>query len=216
MKKLPMIHVAVASSLLCLVAPAQAMPWHWGVRAGLNAARFGGEFGRVVQPDLRYGLNAGVVVEAAFVPWWSLHTGAAFASKGGQADSQGTDAFGNPTARTTTVWEMDYIDVPVLVRADLLRSAAMSPYLELGPTVSVPVRGQIDPGLSGVPRLDIKNDMRTLDFGFAAGAGVRFAAGPGRLGAELRYTRGFADSFTYKDNAPTVQQALTFALSWTR
>jgi len=58
--------------------------------------------------------------------------------------------------------------------------------------------------------------MKPIDLGWAAGAGVEFAAGPGRIGLEARYTRGFSDLYDISDNFASINQAWTFALSYSR
>jgi hypothetical protein len=58
--------------------------------------------------------------------------------------------------------------------------------------------------------------MNAFDLGFGAGAGLEFPAGPGRFGLEARYTRGLDDLFDVSGTLSTINQAWTFALSYTR
>ena len=206
----------IAVLLMLVASPAMALPWHWGVRAGLNAANFAGEFGDIVHPDLRYGLNAGLVGDAGLTRDLSLHVEGAYSSKGGKATQQSIDNAGNPAGTFDETWTFNYVEVPVLLRGRLRGHGNAGLFAELGPSFGIAVNGRFEPGIPGLPKRDFKKDMKPIDPDFAAGVGVEFAAGPGRLGIEARYTRGFSDLFDLADNATSINQVWTLAPSWTR
>lgn len=208
--------VAGGVLLTLLASPAPALPWHYGARAGLNAANFGGEFGDGVQPKLRYGLNAGFVGEAELAQRWSVHVEAAYSSKGGKSKSSATDNQGNLIGPFDDTWSYDYVEVPALVRARLWGHDGARAFAELGPSFGIALRGRFKTEVPGLPERDLKKDMKPIDPGYAGGLGVDFAAGQGRLEIEARFTRGISDLFDLPNNASSINQVWTLALSWLR
>lgn len=207
--------VALVISIL-IAGPAAATGWRWGARAGVNGANFAGEFGDAVKPHLRYGLNAGLAAEAVFTPALSLHAEAAYSSKGGKTKEEVTDNAGNIVGGFDDVWTFNYVEIPLLLRARLLSRGRMGLFGELGPSLGLALSGKFKSAASGFPDLDLKPHMNSVDVGFAAGLGLDHSAGPGRLGLEARYTRGFSDLYDFADNASSINQVWTLALSWMR
>lgn len=199
--------------LVSIAAPALAEKSNrFGVRAGVNLSAFTGEFGDLVKPDNRVAPNIALVYEHAFAPEIAFHTELGYAGKGGALKNESTDPFGNPTLSKID-WRFEYLEVPLLFRGRWPGKA--TPFFELGPSIGIALAGKIvAPDLGG--ELDVKHDMKPLDLGWAAGAGVEFAAGSGRIGLEARYTRGFSDLYDINDNFPSINQAWTFALSYMR
>jgi len=209
--------IAAALLLVILAAPASAeVPGRFGVRAGVNLSAFTGEFGDLVGPDQRVAANVAFVYEYDFVPWLSLHTGLGYSGKGGVTHSEGTDEAGNPTGTSDETWSFDYLEVPVLMRGRMPAFGATHVFAELGPMIDVRLSGKIATGVPGVGDLSLTSRMNTVDLGFGAGAGIEFPAGPGRLGLEARYTHGFDDLFDVSSTLSTINQAWTFAISYTR
>jgi hypothetical protein len=204
------------STLVLLAVPAAAMPWRWGARAGVNGANFGGQFGELANSSLLYGLNAGVVAEAGLSHALWLHGEVAYANKGATVKNQGTDPFGNPHDYKTE-FRYDYIELPLLLRARYASGHSTTLFGELGPSFGFTIAGRVTSEFPGdVGDDDVKGDMKPVDAGFALGAGIEFAAGPGHLGIEARYTRGFSDLYDLEGNAEAINQTWTLALAWTR
>jgi outer membrane protein with beta-barrel domain len=206
--------IVAAITLSCLAMPALAAG-HFGARAGVNLSAFGGDFGDAVEPDNRVAPNVALVYEVPFSPNLAFHGEVGYAGKGGTAKGEGTDPFGN-TSTYETEWRFDYVEVPLLLRGRFGSVGKATPFFELGPSFGIALSGKFedDPHLIG--EVDLKGDMKTVDVGWGAGAGVEFAAGPGRIGLEARYTRGFSDLFDINDNLPAINQAWTFAVSYVR
>jgi hypothetical protein len=76
--------------------------------------------------------------------------------------------------------------------------------------------GKFDTDAAAVPDVSLTSRMNAFDLGLGAGVGIEFAAGPGRLGLETRYTRGFDDLYDVSGTLSTINQAWTFAVSYTR
>ncbi|RZK28184.1 MAG: PorT family protein, partial [Hymenobacter sp.] len=84
-----------------------------------------------------------------------------------------------------------YIDVPVLAHIN-----AGGLFFELGPQIGFLASAKGSQELNGMSVTDdIKDELKTVDFGYAAGLGYQMQHGPG-IG--LRYNGGFSD--LNKDN----------------
>jgi hypothetical protein len=98
--------------------------------------------------------------------------------------------------------KLDYIEVPVFLRFGLSSGASFAPYLMVGPSFSFDIGCSLE-GESGGVSVDVDCDDTGLgedfidrnkfDIGAAAALGFEFAAGPGNILVEGRYTHGFSD-----------------------
>jgi hypothetical protein len=207
---------AMTLLLLCLAAPAVvAFPGHVGIRGGVNLSAFTGDFGDAVEPSNRVAPNIALVYEHPLSTQLSLRGEVGYSAKGGKTENESTDVFGNTTT-IKTEWRFDYVEVPLLLRGRFGSVGKATPFFELGPSIGVAVSGKFEDDPHIIGEVDLKGDMKPVDFGWGAGAGVEFPVGPGRIGLEARYTRGFSDLFDVEDNLEAINQAWTFALSYTR
>ena len=210
------LSAAAAILAACLAAPAVAkVPGQFGVRAGVNLSAFGGEFGDAVEPDNRVAPNVALVYEYPLSPQLAFRGEVGWSGKGGKTKVESTDQSGNVTT-IESEWRFDYIEVPLLLRGRFGSLGKATPFFELGPSIGITVSGKFEDDPHVLGEVDLKDDMNAFDVGWGAGAGVEFPAGPGRIGVEARFTRGFADLFNLSGNAEAINQAWTFALSYTR
>jgi len=211
-------HALTAALLLALAAaPAAAeFPGRYGVRAGVNLSAFTGEFGDVVGPDNRVAPNVAFVYEYDFISWLALHTGVGWSGKGGVGHSEGTDPIGNPTGTSDDTWSFNYLEVPLLLRGRMPVFGTKHLFAELGPMLDFRLSGNFESDSPAVSDVSLTSRMNAFDLGFGAGVGIEFPAGPGRFGVETRYTRGFDDLYDVSGTLSTINQAWTFAVSYTR
>jgi hypothetical protein len=209
----------IAMTLLLALAawPASAeFPGRYGVRAGVNLSAFAGGFGDLVEPDNRVAANVAFVYEYDFAPKLSLHTGIGYSGKGGVSHSEGTDPAGNPTGTSKDTWSFEYLEVPLLLRGRLPAFGTSHVFAEAGPMLDFRLSGKFTTDLPGVPDFSLTSRMNAFDLGLGAGFGLEFPAGTGRLGLETRYTRGLDDLYDTSGTLTTINQAWTFAVSYTR
>src|SRR5262245_34089830 len=192
-----LIRAAVAVLLLLLLAtPAFAeFPGRCGLRAGVNLSAFAGEFGDLVKPDQRVAANVAFVYEYDFVPRLSFRAELGYSGKGGVSHSEGTDPIGNPTGTSKDTWSFEYLELPLFLRGRLPVFGTSHVFAELGPLFDFRLSGKFSTDAPGVSDVSLTTRMNAVDLGYGAGVGIEFAAGPGRLGLETRYTRGFDDLF---------------------
>jgi hypothetical protein len=93
-------------------------------------------------------------------------------------------------------FKLDYIDVPVQARFSLGSNAMFSPYLMVGPSFgfNTGCKGEISSG-GGTISGDCGDDfpVKSVDIGATGVVGFEFAAGPGNLLIEGRYTHGLSN-----------------------
>jgi len=208
-------HALVASLLLAAAPAAAEFPGRCGLRAGVNLSAFTGEFGDLVGPDNRVAANVAFVYEYDFISWLALHTGVGYSGKGGVGHSEGTDPVGNPTGTSDDTWSFNYVEVPLLLRGRMPVLGTKHVFAELGPMLDFRLSGKFESTLSG-PEESLTDQMNVFDLGVGAGVGIEFPVGPGRLGLETRYTRGLDDLYDVSGTLSTINQAWTFAVSYTR
>jgi outer membrane protein with beta-barrel domain len=209
--------IAAAVLLVVVAAPALAeFPGRYGLRAGVNLSAFTGEFGDLIGPENRVAANVAFVYEYDFISWLALHTGLGYSGKGGVGHSEGTDPIGNPTGTSQDTWSFEYLEVPLLMRGRMAAFGTSHAFAEVGPMLDFRLSGKFETDAAGVDDVSLTSRMNAFDLGIGAGAGLEFPAGIGRLGLEARYTRGLDDLFDVSGTLSTINQAWTFAVSYTR
>lgn len=155
-----------------LAAPAAQAQLAFGLKGGLNTAWQAGEDDVFSQP--RLGAVGGVVLRAPLSPSLSLQAEGLYSQKGGVSE----DLTGDITL------ELDYVEIPVLLRAALPVSPLLDVGLSAGGSVGIPVRTVLRDEAG--TRIDVETET---DFGAAVGLDV--GSGPYSIGA--RYTFGLTD-----------------------
>jgi len=200
--------LAALALVLFLPSVSQAIGIEKGVKAGLNLANFRGEFADLVGTETKMGFVGGPFVAFAFAPDLALQVEALFTMKGAKIRSEVTDMSGNSLGIYNTFVNVSYVEVPVLLRCTLLQAAPVHPMLYLGPTVGFNTRARVasDFGPFDEQKLD---NLKTVDFGAAVGAGVGVKLGGQRLLADVRYTTGFADIYDIQGNAESINSVIS-------
>lgn len=145
-----------------------------GVKIGGSAASFNGDAAK----NLRYvtGFNAGVFANFALLNPFSLQTELLYSMKGMKDAASFTD----------NVTRLNYVDLPVLLRASTLDGL----FAEAGPQLGYLINAKSD--ASG-ENIDVKAAYRTIDFGYVLGVG--YQPPKGGLGGGARYNAGFLSVF---------------------
>ena len=150
---------------------------------GSDATSFAEAAGGVKFP--RIGADIGGAFDLSFNDRVGLLVEAHYAQKGMKIDAI------HEIESWFTVMKLSYIDVPILLKVNLLQGP-VTPYLVAGPQVSLKMSaktgGQTQDGVA-VTDENLGN-INGLDFGAAVGAGVAYAAGPGKAVLEYRFGMG--------------------------
>ena len=183
---------------------AQAQSVSYGIKAGASLTNFTGDG----TGDLKnvFGFHGGLVANFAVNDAFSIQPEVLYSMKGAKSEENLGMGY---TSKSTA--HLHYIDVPVLARVN-----AGGLFFELGPQVGFLVaaksKNEITGGvLGGTSTNDIKNELSSVDFGYAAGLGYQISNGPG-IG--LRYNGGLTnldkDSGSSKVRNSAFQLYLTY------
>lgn len=91
---------------------------------------------------------------------------------------------------------INYFEIPLLFKFNLKPATAVNPYLIVGPYVAFRSKATLTVEAMGQSeKEDIKEDIKSTDFGLIGGGGLEFKVGdmPKCILVEIRYELGLAD-----------------------
>jgi opacity protein-like surface antigen len=146
---------------------ASSSPVRFGVKAGLNIST-------ISNSDLnsKAGFYGGVFANIPVAQDFSVQPEVLYSGMGGKAKS-------NSNVKLNT----DYIAVPVMLQYNLIPNL----YVEAGPQFGFLISAK---GKANGSSVDVKDNLKTFDFGIGLGAGYYFTQ---NIGVNLRYTAGLSD-----------------------
>jgi carbohydrate-selective porin OprB len=163
---------------LGVAGAAQAQSVHFGIKAGASLTNYTGKGNDSTK--YKAGFHGGLFANIAVNNVFSIQPEVLYSMKGAKTEFD----FGNYAYTIKTITH--YVDVPVLAHIN-----AGGLFFELGPQVGFLLAATSKQESSGQSySRDIKDQLKTVDFGYAAGLGYQLANGPG-IG--LRYNGGFVD-----------------------
>ncbi len=154
------------------------------------------EYNLAPVPDLetkrRSGVNVAGFLELFDLPVFSLITQVEYAQRGMGVEFAVTSPSGpEPIGMTTLYSRVDYLSIPVLVKARL-ETEAVSPYIMAGPRFDVMLGYKSDKDAFNL----LYDEFKKTNWGASVGAGVESdAVLPFVVSAEFRYNFDFADSY---------------------
>jgi len=160
---------------------------HAGVKGGVTVANMSTDPSDSELADSRNGMSLGgyVGIPLGMTPF-TIQPEALFTMKGDSEEAGGV----------TGSMKLDYIEVPVLAKASFLPAAAAKPSLFFGPALAynISAKSAIEGGgLDG--EVDVKDSMKSMDFGLVVGAGLDMSLAGGKsVGIDVRYTHGLTNT----------------------
>jgi hypothetical protein len=176
-----MRHITFALTVLLATANPSAAQGHpLGVKGGVSIATQQTEInGERTSFDSRVGAVAGAFWTLPLGSRLDLQVEGLYTMKGARLSFRGIES----------TFALDYIEVPVLVRARF-GSGRTRYYAAGGPSTAFRVRARMRTPFNGsVEERDVADQVEEVDFGIAAGGGVEI----GRLVVDGRYTFGLTD-----------------------
>ena len=172
-----------------------------GVRVGL--ATFGVDI-ELTQPnqqgsDGTHGppsLFWGAFITSRFTPSFALQLEGVFAMMNSQVEHCGS----TPACINVHDLWLYYIELPVLIRLDLLPGERSKFHLDVGPELAIHL-GSVDKVAK-----DEAIDLKPLNFGVVVGLGFEVGAGPGRITIDARYKRW---AIPLRDGTETIEKITT-------
>lgn len=213
--------ITLVAALLPAVSSAHAQlsteslpPTRLGLTAGANFARLSGP--NFNSGQRRDGFVGGLVLVTPFAPRMAFQLEALYAMKGGVS---------RPTSTSTATLALDYIEIPVMLRADIPASRSVRPFVYSGPAFNYRVGCGVDASPSfgsqntscdeleaGDPTIGTLN---RFDVGWIFGGGVAFDAHGRALTIGGRYEfglRGIASNNDAKNRLWSIVASLEVPL----
>jgi hypothetical protein len=182
------------------VSLANAQATSFGVKAGVSLTNATGD-GAGNNTKNIVGFHGGLFANFAINDAFSIQPEVLYSMKGLKSEGLIISSADEITSR------LNYIDVPVLARVN-----AGGLFFELGPQVGfLTTAKQKAETAGGTTEQDIKDRVRTVDFGYAAGLGYQLNNGPG-IG--LRYNGGFIDTKNPSSSSAVRNSAFQLYLSY--
>jgi hypothetical protein len=155
--------------------------------------------------DQRIGISGGVYMQLPITPMLSIQPEALYTMKG----DSGEETFGEGIGQTTIETDagINYVEIPVLLRASFIPEGKIRPFLYGGPVLGINVGAEADITETEVVDFDEDGDaitqvesreadlgdqLHAFDFCVAVGGGIEIPIRSARnaLGLEARYTHG--------------------------
>ena len=205
----PAISALLAASILML-APGLARPasLEKGLKAGLNFANLRGAFAPVAGFKARLGFVGGGYLALPVNSALAFQTEVLLSKKGAKTGSLSTDPNGNPTGAYNLVVDLTYLEIPVLARISLPATGGIVPSAFAGPSFGIKLGGKVRTDLPGQLDADL-GELKAVDVGVAAGAGVRVGRGPVKFLVDARYTTGLSDIYDVNGNLESINSVFS-------
>ena len=202
MKKMSVFLVLLLTLSMVLPASAQV---HVGVFGGLNRANLSFD-----ETDLssRTAFGFGGVLDYGLGESIALHFEPVFLQKGAEAKEE--DGFDSEFT-----FKLTYLEVPVMLKY-AFGTNDTKPYVIAGPTIGFNLSAK---ATAGSEEQDLKDDIKSIDFGLGFGAGVSIPTGNNSIFVEARYALGLTDingapnpEFSIKTKGIQIFAGITFPL----
>ena len=174
--------LSVLAALMLLTVPgtAAAQGISYGVKGGINFASVSFDPSEDTNTGTRIGIAVGGFVALPLGSRLTIQPEGLFSQKGEKADLDGVVA----------KLELDYIEVPVLVKYAITQGGSRSFHVFGGPSMAFKVRSRATASFGGTTVETGEDELiKDTDFGVVVGAGMDF----GKWSVDGRYTMGLAD-----------------------
>jgi hypothetical protein len=193
-----MRHRTVFAAVCCVVAlcatTAHAVPVEYGIRGGLNVARFDGDlpdaFEEFFGEDLgsRFGAHAGLWVAWPLAPSFAVQAEASWAQKGARSE---LTAYVPGPVEVEVTYALTYIEVPLLMRFQPAASN-VGPRILAGPAIGIPLGGEVRVAAMGDEEEEDLEDL-SVEWSVIVGGGISWSFGQTMMGLDLRFQPGLTD-----------------------
>ena len=181
---------------LCL---ANAQEIKYGVKAGLNVSTLVGDF--ETESSL-IGIHAGGFAEFKITDKFSIQPEILYSTQGAESKYYVADEFSSTLDERKI--KLGYLNIPVIAKYFVFPGFS----IEAGPQIGFLLSAKneykfdnfINERFTGSGEIDIKNQVKSVDFGFNIGAGYEFTD---NIFIQARYTLGLTDVFE-ESYAPAV------------
>jgi hypothetical protein len=200
---------------MLVAGTASAGMWHVGARGGVNVSSLHGEFTDIVDPGWLVTPTVGGFAEAEVASLLSVGIELNYIQMGATFIATEADDTGNPVGTFESHLVLEYAQIPILARVLMPVTGPVRSYILAGPAFGFALKGTARADRR--PTLDVGDDMKPLDLGAIAGAGLRIAWTHGSsVDLEARYATGFSDVWDLSDNLESINHGISFTLAMSR
>lgn len=144
-----------------------------------------------VKSSVKDGFAAGALATLRISRLFSLEADILYVKKG---SNQTISVPGFPFGDIEVTYELDYIEIPLLLRTHIFPSAKVQPSLAGGLYLAFLTAKRYIYRLAAIGTEEEEIiGMESMDYGFTTGAGLTIPANLGSLRVEYRYSMGFVD-----------------------
>ena len=151
-----------------------------GIKLGIGMADLTGD--DVEGTDMKLGINGGAFLTYSFSPMVAIQPEVLYTMKGTKESVEGAD--------DDFKYKFNYLSVPILLKVYIPTEGNVRPAFFVGPEVSMLMSAKIS---YGDESMDIKDELKSIDFGIAFGGGVDVQMESMKLTFDARYTLGMTD-----------------------
>lgn len=179
--------VLVAICIFWVDLPAQG-----GIKGGINLPDFKSFKPEVLEHKNITSWQVGVFYDLLkLTPYFAIHAEVLYIEKGGEVTVMENNA------ESVFKYKIDYIEIPLMLKVNLMPKSFFNPYLIAGPYWAYRAKAKkTGIGLS----VDFKDESKSSDFGLVGGGGLEFKIGGPYILVEFRYEHGMKNIVKALDN----------------
>lgn len=163
-----------------------------GFKAGLVMANLSSD--DIEENDMKLGFAAGAFITYALSPQFAIQPEVMYCMKGTKFSIEGMDE--------DLKYNFNYLVVPVMMKYMIPTQGNVAPNLFAGPEVGFLLSAKAK---MGSEEEDMKDDMKSVDFGLGFGAGVDFKMESATIMLDARYTLGLSNIADTEDDDTSVK-----------
>lgn len=199
----------LAVAVLALgAATSWSLPLSFGIKAGVSVSKFTGSDAKALADNLsdslasvksKTDLTGGLFLSLGVGGAWAIQPEMLYVRKGTSIHA----------ANATGDVNLDYLDVPVLLRLNLLPAKSpVVPFVFAGPSINFNVRSKLT-GPGGT--LDYKDYTKGTDVGFVLGGGIA----SGKFSLDARYEFGLSNPLKAQEGGftPSIHNGTLYVLA---
>ncbi len=187
----------VALLMLGLVTMPARAGIHFGLKGGLSLANIKSDPPTFegFEWKTKQGIAGGASLEIGLIKGFSLQPEILYVQKGAKitANIEGIDI--------TLKANIDYIEIPLLLKYNLISGGLTIPSVYAGPFIGFNRKAEFVISAPGYPeeREDIKDDIKSTEYGLVFGVGLTQKLGLFRVTLDARYDLGLSNIFEGED-----------------
>lgn len=190
--------LAIIGFMALGVASVRAENVMFGVEGGLSLANLKG--GDVYNNSIKYGATGGVFGRYTLSDIFAIQPEVLFAMKGAKYEADGIKS----------QQEINYIEIPVLLRATMQNEGKLKPSLFAGPAIGILLSNKITNG----EEIDIKDASNSGDFGLVFGAGAEYMLEKGCVLIDARYELGLTSTMKSAEDKEVKNSVISIMIGY--